>query len=335
MLKFGIAQRQNQVAGTLALVGTFLLSACSHTQPPGFLVDTQSAVVELRQGPTQAELDAPTRVVVLGTGTPIPDPHRAGASIAIVHRGESYLFDIGAGSVHNATVARYKYDIPALYPTQIGHVFVTHMHSDHTVDLVEAAYSMWWRRPRELAVYGPQGIAEMVAGMHMMMAPDRRIRMSGTQPLQNPDGYHVAVTELRPGVVLEKTGIRIEAFAVDHGDVKPAFGFRVTTTDRTIVISGDTAVSPALQEMAAGADILIHEVISDTGLANNSAGFQAYHKRSHTPAADLGRMASISKPKLLVLYHGLYYGEPESLIVDEVRQTYNGKVVLADDLDIY
>ncbi|WP_197493321.1 MBL fold metallo-hydrolase [Woeseia oceani] len=311
------------------------LNACGHNLTTDYAVETQSAVVELRQGPTQAELDAPTKIVILGTGTPIPDPHRAGPSIAVIHRGESYVFDVGAGSVHNATVARYKYDIPSLYPTQIGHVFVTHMHSDHTLDLVEAAYTMWWRRPHGLAIYGPSGIAEMVDGMHRMMAPDTRIRMSGTQPVQNPDGYRANVTEIESGVVLEKDGIRIEAFAVNHGDVKPAFGYKITTSDRSIVISGDTEVSPELEKMATGVDILMHEVISDTGLARNSAGFQAYHKRSHTPASDLGRLARAAKPKLLVLYHGLYYGEPESRMVDEVKATYSGDVVLADDLDIF
>lgn len=318
--------------------GTFFvlsIGACSHTQDQPFALETQSAVVELRQGPTQAELEAPTRIVILGTGTPIPDPHRAGPSIAVIHRGESYVFDVGAGSVHNATVARYKYDIPSLYPTQIGHVFVTHMHSDHTLDLVEAAYTMWWRRSHGLTIYGPSGIAEMVDGMHRMMAPDTRIRMSGTQPVQNPDGYRANVTEIKSGVVLEKDGIRIEAFAVNHGDVKPAFGYKITTSDRSIVISGDTAVSPELEKMATGVDILIHEVISETGLARNIAGFQAYHKRSHTPASDLGRLASIARPKLLVLYHGLYYGVSEYRIVDEVRAAYSGDVVLANDLDIY
>lgn len=209
------------------------------------------------------------------------------------------------------------------------------MHSDHTLDFVEAAYAMWWRRTSNLKAYGPAGMIDMVEGMYQMMEPDRRIRGAGTQPLQDAEGFRVDVTEIDSGVVLEKDGIKIEAFEVNHGDVKPAYGYRITTADKVIVISGDTAVSTELQEMAAGADILFHEVISDTGLARNSAGFQGYHKRSHTPASELGRLASVAKPKLLVLYHGLYYGEDESLVVDEVKATYRGEVVLANDLDIY
>ncbi len=138
-----------------------------------------------------------------------------------------------------------------------------------------------------------------------------------------------------PGVVFEKDDLKIEAFPVDHGDIKPAFGYRITTDDKTIVISGDTAISAKLEEMATGADILFHEVISDKGLTRTSESFQAYHMRSHTRATELGKLASRIKPGLLVLYHGLFYGLPESIVLDEVRQEYAGPVVLANDLDAF
>lgn len=88
-----------------------------------------------------------------------------------------------------------------------------------------------------------------------------------------------------------------------------------------------SATQPIANPLGYQVDVLIHEVISE--------GFQAYHKRSHTPASDLGRLASAAGPGLLVLYHGLYYGLPEQAIVDEVRATCSGKLVLADDLDIF
>jgi ribonuclease BN (tRNA processing enzyme) len=203
------------------------------------------------------------------------------------------------------------------------------------MDLVEAAYTMWWRRPHKLHAYGPAGLKEMVEGMAAMMAPDTRMRLSGAQPVEYPESYQVEVTEIRDGVVFEKDGFKIEAFSVSHGTIKPAFGYKVTANDRTIVISGDTAFSETLQEMATGVDILVHEVISDAGLEQNSAAFQAYHSQAHTPASELGRLASKAKPGLLVLYHGLYYGVPEARVLDEVRAHYGGEVVLANDLDIF
>ena len=173
-------------------------------------VPVESGVVEVREDPTAAELTAETQVVMLGTGTPIPDAYRGGASIAVIHKGEAYLFDVGAGAVRNAAHARYKYDIPSLYPTAICCVFLTHLHSDHTLDFSELAYTMWWRRLQQLHAWGPKGLQELATGMQMMMAPDARLRSSGTQPIFDNTGYTVDVTEIADGFVYEKDDLRIQ-----------------------------------------------------------------------------------------------------------------------------
>ncbi|HSD70706.1 MAG TPA: MBL fold metallo-hydrolase [Woeseiaceae bacterium] len=319
----------------LSAVLVLLLASCE----PGGNVDTAtmppSAIVETREGPSESELSAPTRIVMLGTGTPIPDASRAGASVAIIHKGQAYLFDIGAGAVHNATRARYRHGIPSLYPSQICCLFVTHMHSDHTLDFAELVYTLWWRRPAPLRAFGPAGMLETSAGMHAMMAPDVRTRTTGAQPVANPENFLVEVTEIGDGYVFRQDDLRIEAFEVDHGDIKPAFGYRVDAGGRSIVISGDTTMSDSLLQKSRGVDVLIHEVISDSGLLNNSEAFQAYHRRSHTTATDLARLASEARPGLLVLYHGLYYGVPEAHLLEEVKAGYDGPVVLANDLDLF
>ena len=300
-----------------------------------FQIKPHSAKIELRERITEKELNEKTKVVVLGTGTPIPDAFRAASSIAIVHKGESYLFDIGAGAVHNATRARYKYDIPSLYPTEIDAVFITHLHSDHILDYSELNYTLWWRRRAPLMVFGPIGTEEMSKGMVAMMAPDVRIRTSGNQPVMNPDAHIPVVKEITDGLVFEKGDLRVEAFSVPHGDVKPSYGYRVTTEDLSVVISGDTAYSEAIKEKSRDVDILFHEYISDEGLLRNSLAFQAYHKKSHTTTTDLAEIVNQAKPGLLVLYHGLHYGLPEKKAIEEVRAIYDGEVILADDLDIF
>ena len=325
------------VAGIVSIVG--IVGGCMQATPPAFVIAPESAVVELRDGITERELAMPTKVVVLGTGTPIPDAYRAGSSIAIVHKGEAYLFDAGAGSAQNAVTARYKYDLPSLYPTEICCVFFTHLHSDHTLDYIELNFRLWWRRREPLLAFGPKGLAEMSAGMVAMMQPDIHIRTSGDQPVMVDDAYVPVVTELGADldtqVVFAKDDLTVEAFAVPHGSVKPSFGYRITTDDLTVVVSGDTAYSEKVQEMATGADILLHEYISDAGLLRNSEAFQAYHRRSHITTTDVGRLATAAQPKLLVLYHGLHYGLPEQAALDEVRAVYDGDVALADDLDIF
>ena len=325
----------NAVILSLLLTTFATIAACQQSAEQPFAKVIPSAVIEYRDGPTQAELDKKTQVVMLGTGTPIPDAHRAGSSIAIIHKGEAYLFDIGAGAIQNAITARYKYDIPSLYPSQICCVFLTHMHSDHTIDYAELAATLWWRSRAPLSAWGPVGLEQMTNGMVEMMAPDTALRTGGSQPVQDSKAHKIKVTEIEEGIVFQKDDLTIEAFAVNHGKIKPAYGYKITTGDKSIVISGDTAFSEKLLEKSRGVDLLFHEVISDSGLSSNTEFWQNYHKSSHTLASELGRLASAARPGLLVLYHGLFYGVSEAVIVDEVRTTYDGEVVLADDLDVF
>ncbi len=311
-----------------------IMWACGMQSPELSNKAPSGAVVEYREGPSAEELSRETVVVMLGTGTPIPSSRRAGASVAVIHKGEAYLFDVGGGAVRNATVARYRYDIPSLYPTQICCVFLTHLHNDHTQDLAELATSMWWRRRWQLRVWGPPGLADLLAGVDQLMGPDRAIRMSGNQPIRYPDGAQVQLMETKPGIVFAEGDLTIEAFDVSHGNAV-AFGFRIVTDNKSVVISGDTTYSETLLEKARGVDVLIHEVISDAGLLQNDRDFQDYHRASHTRASELARLATEAQPSLLVLYHGLLYGLQESVLLDEVRAGYSGETVLANDLDVF
>ncbi len=321
-----------------ALIAMVFLSACSML-PDSTTVDPypfapQSAITELRpDGPSQAELDTPTQVVVLGTGTPVPDVYRSGSSIAVIHKGQAYLFDVGAGSVRRAIEARYKYDILALYPHLIRAVFITHMHSDHVMDLTELTMTYWWRRNPQLLAYGPKGMRNFFEGMEKMVAADIDFRLNGVQPVDNRRGFLAQVTEISDGIIFEENGLTVEAFTVPHGTIKPAFGYKIVTEDMSIVISGDTAKSEIIPQKAKGVDLLFHEVISDVGFARLSPFWQRYHTSAHTLASDVGRIAQLAQPKKLVLYHGLYYGVDEETVVEDARRYFDGEVLLAGDLD--
>lgn len=282
-------------------------------------------------------LQAQTRVVVLGTGTPVPDADRAGAGVAIVVDGEAYLFDAGGGVVHRAAQAAQRFDLPELIPQNVGHLFITHLHSDHLHDVSELATARWWARERRLRIWGPAGMGAYVARMNDMAAIEADIRAAGTPPelIADRHGYRAEVTEIGDGIVFENDHISVEAFTVDHGDIKPAFGYRITTADRTIVVSGDTAFSETLVEKARGVDLLLHEVISGDRLAELSEFWQHYHGTSHTTTGELARVASLARPGLLVLYHVLFIGATADDLVAEVTRDYDGEVVLATDLDVY
>ena len=168
-----------------------------------------------------------------------------------------------------------------------------------------------------------------------MMSIDTTIRSSGVQPLPNPEGNQMQISVVKEGLLLRKDDLTIEAFPVPHGDIKPAFGYKIVTADKSIVISGDTAFSERLIEEARGVDLLFHEVISSAGLARNTPFWQNYHRAAHTTSFDVGKVAAAAKPGALVLYHGLYYGTPEADVVKEVKTEYDGRVVLANDLDVF
>jgi len=280
-------------------------------------------------------IGADTRLVILGTGTPVTDGDRYGPSVAVIHDGEAYVFDAGGGMVQRAIQAKERLGIEALDPIRIKYLFFTHLHSDHVLDYPELTSTLWWRRTQKLKAWGPAGLQEMTEGMYRMMEPDIRIRTGGTQPIEHPDYYQVDVTEIGEGIIFDANGVQIEAFAVPHGDIRPAFGYRVRTPDKTIVISGDTAYSEKLIEMATGADILVHEVSSEQALNGLSEFWQNYHNHAHTTTSRLAEVANKAKPGLLVLYHILFYGASPESVLAEIRRDYDGKVVLPDDLAIF
>jgi ribonuclease Z len=140
---------------------------------------------------------------------------------------------------------------------------------------------------------------------------------------------------LDDGVVYEDDNVKVEAFRVRHGTWENAFGFRFTTPDRVIVISGDASPDAKVEEYAQGADILIHEVYSVSGFARRNEFWQEYHRTNHTSAYELGEIAGRAQPRLLVLYHVLFWGSSEETVLEEVREKYSGEVVLGHDLDVY
>jgi ribonuclease Z len=300
--------------------------------PRLFLIAVSVAVLAACASPS---VTAETRVIALGTGTPVPDPERAGSSIAIVVGGEAYLFDAGGGAVQRAIEASARYDLPELIPQSIRHLFITHMHSDHIHDIAELASARWWSREHRLNVYGPRGIAEYIEHMNAMGDVEAAIRVPGTPPelINDRYGYRAITTEIEDGIVFENEHISVRAFTVDHGDIRPAYGYRIETSDRTIVISGDTAFSERLIAQSQNVDLLFHEVVSGDRLSEMSEFWQHYHGTSHTTTDELAEVANRTQPGTLVLYHVLFIGATGDEIVAEITRSYDGRVVLANDLD--
>lgn len=279
---------------------------------------------------------AETRVIMLGTGTPLLSAERAGSGFAVIHDGEAYLFDAGHGTVQRAVQAFKTMNAPELNPPEIKNVFFSHLHSDHTLDYSELASTLWWERNARLNAYGPKGLQNMTNGYYEMQKVDIALRTGGIQPIRDKTMYKVAVHEIaKDGIIFNKNNVKVEAFSVDHGHITPAYGYKITTPDKTIVFSGDTTYSENLVKKAKGADILIHEVISEEGWNALPLNWQAYHDSSHMLTSKLAKVANKARPGLLVLTHVLHYDAPIETAYSEVKALYNGKVALANDLDEY
>ena len=274
-------------------------------------------------------------VVVLGTGTPNADPDRSGPAVAIVANGSAYLVDAGPGVVRRAAAAA-RGGVEALAPKRLERVFITHLHSDHTVGLPDLIFTPWTlERTVPLAVYGPPGIKAMTGHLQAAYSEDVRNRIDGAEPA-NTTGWAVQAHEVDSGVVYRDSNVVVRAFAVPHGDWRHALGYRFEAGGRSIVVSGDARASDAIVRACDGCDVLVHEVFSAERFKTREPEWQRYHAAAHTSTAELAQLAARARPKLLVLYHQLYWGTDDDGLLREIRAAgYQGPVVSAKDLGRY
>jgi ribonuclease BN (tRNA processing enzyme) len=275
-----------------------------------------------------------TKLVLLGTGSPFADPSKSGPSLAIVVNNTSYIVDAGPGVVRRAAQAK-ELGFPSLEAAQLKTAFITHLHSDHTIGLVDLILTpAVLDRNAPISIYGPVGIKKMTADLMRAYKEDIAIRING---LEKGDAiaYQVNTNEIKEGEIYKDSNLTVTAFKVQHGQWENAFGFVFQTKDKKIVISGDCTYSENLIKYAKDCDILVHEVYSDAGLKKRTQRWQDYHSTFHTSTYQLADIANQVKPKLLVLNHQLTFGTTLQSLLDEVQSKYKGVVVNGSDLDVF
>ena len=305
-----------------------------------------AAVVALTSGkstartellPAAPPTDSGARLVLLGTGTPVPDPERSGPSLAIVVNGASYLVDAGPGVVRRAVAGAIRDSIPALRAPNLRYVFLTHLHSDHTLGLPDLMLTpAVMHRKGPLTVFGPPGTRAMVNHILEAYREDIELRVHKLER-GDPESYRMVVHEVKggSGFVYRDSNVTVTAFRVPHGSWATALGYRFDTRGRSIVVSGDTGPSDAVVDACRGCDVLVHEVYSKKGFDRLPSGDRRYHSTFHTSALELGDLATRAKPKLLLLTHILFFGETGNEILEEARSRFAGSVVLGTDLAVY
>jgi ribonuclease Z len=275
------------------------------------------------------------KVTLLGTGVPIPSPHRFGPSTLVEAGDQKLLIDAGRG----AAIRLYQLDVPL---GRIDALLLTHYHSDHTSGIPDVWLTGWLQshfgtRTSPFRVIGPVGAKTLMSHLEQAYALDIQIRIADEK--LSRAGVAVEVAEFdRDGVVLEKNGVRVIAFEVDHGDViKPAYGYRIEYGGRAAVISGDTRYNRNVINYGAGADLLVHEVAA----ARPQLMQEAYIQRivaHHTTPREAGQVFAQTKPKLAAYTHLVFLASkdvpPVSVddLVAETRTTYGGPLEVGEDL---
>ncbi|HVF39264.1 MAG TPA: MBL fold metallo-hydrolase [Gemmatimonadaceae bacterium] len=281
---------------------------------------------------TQTAAAGKTTIVLLGTGTPNPQPERSGPATAIIVNGTAYLVDFGPGVVRRASAA-FSQGIQALEPVRLRVAFVTHLHSDHTVgypDLIFTPWTMGRRFPLE--VYGPKGMKAMTAHIReaYRVDIDTRTNPDGIQR-GVPDGHRVNAHEIVPGVVYKDSNVTVTAFRTKHA--MESYGYRFDTPDRSIVIAGDTSPTQATIDACRGCDVLIHEVHTPAFIATRPEAFHKFSAKYHTTTPELAELATKAKPGLLILHH--YASLSLEELVNGLRSRYSGRFVVGRDLEAY
>lgn len=286
-------------------------------------------------------------VFVCGSGSPMPDPGRAGPCLAVIAGQRVFMVDAGAGGAARLTRAGFPVET-------IERVYLTHLHSDHFDGLGDVMLQNWvtGARPRPLPVSGPPGVERVAAGLTEAFAIDSGYRTGHHGPgVAPPSGYGLrAEPFMIPAgqdtlVLLDEADLRITAIRVDHAPVEPAYGFRIDYKDRAVAISGDTVKSPAFIAAATGADVMFHEALQPRmtailGQAAQAAG-EARIAKVMTDIADYhatpeqaAESAAQAGARALVLYH-IVPPMPSPLFhplfLGDAHDRFAGRITVASD----
>ncbi len=266
-------------------------------------------------------------VIILGSGSPLPHPERAGPA-TLVQVGEyRYLFDCGRGVLMRAAAAGFG-------AQNITALFLTHMHSDHTTDFNDVITTRWIMSPapHPLRVFGPDGVATFTERTMAALETDIGYRLAHHEDLN--EGPQVVPCELEAGVVLEEDGVRILAMPTDHSPVHPTLGFRIEAEGKVVAIAGDTVPCDGLDAICQDADVYVQTVIRSDLIGKAPSTRMRDVIDYHSDVAQAGETASRCNVRHLVLNHFVPPPPPgrEDEWAADARACFDGQITVSHDL---
>jgi ribonuclease Z len=268
-------------------------------------------------------------ITLLGTGSPLPDPNRAGPATLISVGDEHVLVDAGRGVLMRLAAA-------GVGPLQLSAVLLTHLHSDHITDLNDVITTRWVmsQEPIEqpLRIVGPVGTKAAVDHLLAFLAPDISYRIAHHDDITAPPP--IEVTEVAEGPIEVGTAMTITAGPTDHKPVEPSIGYRFDTGEQAVVVAGDTVPCAGLDALCAGADALVHSVIRKDIITNIPVPRLQDTLDYHSSPEEAAQTAERAGIGTLVLTHYVPAIPPGG--GDDWRQLaaqhFTGRVELGDDL---
>ena len=268
-------------------------------------------------------------LTLLGTGCPLVDPQRFGPASLVRAGGRQFLIDCGSGATQRLVAAGSA-------GAQLDAVLLTHLHSDHVVDLYQLIVSSWHQgRDRPQRIFGPAGTRAFAEATMEVWRSEREARIAWERR-PSTAALELDIVEFVEGTIWDADGVRIDAFEVDHRPVQPAFGFLFESGGCRVAFSGDTTVCDNLLAWASDVDLLVHECFihrrmlarrggrADQGLENVAA--------YHTLSSAVGKIASRAGARLLVLNHFVPVAFDRDALLAEVTADFAGPVVIGEDL---
>ena len=268
-------------------------------------------------------------ITLLGTGSPLPSPDRAGPATLVRAGGKTFLFDAGRAVGLRLTAS-------GVVAPQLTAVLMTHLHSDHITDLNDVITGRWVMSPapNPLPIVGPVGTAGLVDAILAMLGPDIGYRLAHHEDLD--EGPAPEVAESTGGVVFDEDGVRIAAAATDHRPVEPTLGYRIEHDGRAVVIGGDGVPCAGLDQLCAGADAYVQTVLREDLV--RQVPFQRFLDTIdyHSTVRQAGETAQRAGVRTLVLTHQVPTPTPGS--DDEwialAAEAFEGEIVMGNDLTV-
>ena len=268
------------------------------------------------------------KIVLLGTGCPSPSHIRYGPSTLIFTEKHKILIDAGSGVTQRLSEF-------GLAPSEIDVILITHLHSDHIVDLYQLYISGWHTgRTRPFKIVGPKGIKKFFDKTVEAYADELNLRVDW-EKRPNHEGLDINIIEIDNEFIYEEMGIKITSIEVQHQPVEPAYGYQVFVDDKKITYSGDTRYSKNLEKASKNAEYLIHEVF--VSLAFNEKRMTEDTLKNvkdyHSTPKDVGTLAKAANVKKLILNHFVPPVFDEEILKAEISKYYKGEIIIGKDLD--